>query len=75
MSARDRQRCRLERAGWKRGWVGGARKETYAIQMRRDATVGINSGLFTAKLGDLADDYDILADVRVEIGAGNAGGR
>ena len=26
MSARHRQRCRLERAGWKRGWVGGARK-------------------------------------------------
>ena len=43
--------------------------------MRRDATVSVNSGLFAAKLGNLADDYDILADVRVEIGAGNAGGR
>lgn len=59
---------------------GRTRKTTrqayaYAIQIRRDVSVGIDERLFAAQLYDFADNHDIPAHVRVEVGACDARGR
>lgn len=53
-----------------RGREGG--EVPYTVQVRRNVPVGVNDGLVPAELDDLAHDNDMLADVRVEVGAGNA---
>jgi hypothetical protein len=43
---------------------------TYSVQVDRDVAIGVNNGLVTAELHDLANDKDISAEVRVQITAG-----
>lgn len=50
----------------------GGGEVPYTVQVGRNVPVGVNNGLVAAELDDLAHDNDMLADVRVEIGAGNA---
>lgn len=56
---------------WKRTGGGGA---AYAIQVGRDVAVGIDERLLSSQLDDFADDNNISAHVRIEVGAGDAGG-
>ena len=48
--------------------------KTYAVQVCRDLTPGIDDGRVASQLLHLADDHDVLADVRVDELAGDAGG-
>lgn len=50
----------------------GRGEVSYTVQVGRNVPVGVNDGLVTAELDDLAHDNDMLADVRVEVGAGDA---
>jgi len=52
----------------------GGWKASYTVQVGRNVPVGVNDGLVTTELDDLAHDNDMLADVRVEIGASDARG-
>lgn len=56
-----------ERGGRNEGYAA------YAIQMSADIAVGIDNGLVATQLDNLSDDDNVFADIRVEVGAGNAG--
>lgn len=48
---------------------------TYTIQVGSDVAVGVNDCGLSSKLNDPADDNDIAALVRVQVGRGDTGGR
>lgn len=47
--------------------------KTYAVQVGSDLALSINDGRVASQLLDLADDHDVLADVRVDQLAADAG--
>jgi len=48
--------------------------QTHAIEKRSHVAVGIDDGRVAAKLHHAPDKHDALADVRVEVGRGDARG-
>lgn len=49
-------------------------RRTYAVKIGMNSPISIDSRLLAAELDDLAYDGHELADILVEIGAGDAGG-
>lgn len=48
-------------------------EETHPVQMGGNIAIGVDQSFVAAKLDHLADDGDILPDIRVQVGASDSG--
>jgi hypothetical protein len=60
---------------WARGRDPGkaAVEETHPVQMGGNIAIGVDQSFVAAKLDHLADDGDILPDIRVQVSASDSG--